>query len=263
MTPRRAQLKQENRDKLVSAARKVFAEKGLATATARDIVRETDRVGHLLQLLRRQGGRVPGRLRGVVQQARIAARGEAAPGGHQSRTAHLRLLPRVLRARRRRPADVRAAAPEADAIAMLGSETCSPPGREFIEDMEQWLVEGQLTIRDRAVVRTSRGARRRRSDSRPRWRTRAPRRGRHARASHRAMLDEGARQQRLASIGFTHSSSTKITIAARIGTETIRPTAPKSCPTTITPIAITAGCSFTVRGITTGSRCSSNCCTPM
>src|SRR6266550_2066403 len=39
---RREERKAENRAKLVAAARKVFAEKGLGAATARDIVRETD-----------------------------------------------------------------------------------------------------------------------------------------------------------------------------------------------------------------------------
>ena len=39
---RREELKAQNRDKLLAAARKVFAQKGLGAATARDIVRETD-----------------------------------------------------------------------------------------------------------------------------------------------------------------------------------------------------------------------------
>jgi AcrR family transcriptional regulator len=39
---RRAERKAQNRAKLLEAARKVFAEKGLGEATARDIVRETD-----------------------------------------------------------------------------------------------------------------------------------------------------------------------------------------------------------------------------
>ena len=39
---RRQELKAQNREKLLAAARKVFAEKGLGAATARDIVRETD-----------------------------------------------------------------------------------------------------------------------------------------------------------------------------------------------------------------------------
>lgn len=39
---RREERKAQNRAKLLSAARKVFAEKGLGEATARDIVRETD-----------------------------------------------------------------------------------------------------------------------------------------------------------------------------------------------------------------------------
>ncbi len=39
---RREERKAQNRAKLLAAARKVFAEKGLGAATARDIVRETD-----------------------------------------------------------------------------------------------------------------------------------------------------------------------------------------------------------------------------
>jgi AcrR family transcriptional regulator len=39
---RRQERKAQNREKLLAAARKVFAEKGLGAATARDIVRETD-----------------------------------------------------------------------------------------------------------------------------------------------------------------------------------------------------------------------------
>jgi AcrR family transcriptional regulator len=42
MTMTRERQKQENRAKLVAAARKVFAEKGFVAATTRDIVRETD-----------------------------------------------------------------------------------------------------------------------------------------------------------------------------------------------------------------------------
>src|SRR3954465_8991974 len=39
---RRGERKAQNRPKLLEAARKIFAEKGLGEATARDIVRETD-----------------------------------------------------------------------------------------------------------------------------------------------------------------------------------------------------------------------------
>src|SRR2546423_6278547 len=39
---RREERKQQNRAKLLCAARRVFARKGLGEATARDIVRETD-----------------------------------------------------------------------------------------------------------------------------------------------------------------------------------------------------------------------------
>src|SRR3989442_8580106 len=42
LTGRREERKAHNRAKLLAGARKVFAEKGLGEATARDIVRETD-----------------------------------------------------------------------------------------------------------------------------------------------------------------------------------------------------------------------------
>jgi len=42
LTGRREERKAHNREKLLAAARHVFAEKGLGEATARDIVRETD-----------------------------------------------------------------------------------------------------------------------------------------------------------------------------------------------------------------------------
>ena len=54
------------------------------------------------------------------------------------------------------------------------------------------------------------------------------------------------------SSGFTHSSSTRITNADRIGTATNRPTKPKSWPTRTTPIAISAGWSLTRCAITSG-----------
>ena len=193
-----------------------------------------------------------------LEQARIAAREKRLQAGisleqriYDSYHAYFELVvadPQMFELLRR----------NADAIAMLGSEDLFAAGvREFIEDMEQWLAEGQLTAEIEPwlpyIARSLAG-------------------GAFQIAAH--MADEGASDvdatarasapgscstgcaasaNALASIGFTHGSSTKITIAARIGTETIRPTAPKSCPTTITPIAITAGCSFTVRDITTGS----------
>jgi AcrR family transcriptional regulator len=42
LTGRREERKAQNREKLLAAARRVFASKGLGEATARDIVRETD-----------------------------------------------------------------------------------------------------------------------------------------------------------------------------------------------------------------------------
>ena len=60
------------------------------------------------------------------------------------------------------------------------------------------------------------------------------------------------RSRSVSSIGLTQNSSTVITSSDRIGTATKSPTKPNSCPTTTTPMAITAGCSFTVWAMTNG-----------
>jgi bifunctional UDP-N-acetylglucosamine pyrophosphorylase/glucosamine-1-phosphate N-acetyltransferase len=58
----------------------------------------------------------------------------------------------------------------------------------------------------------------------------------HAVTAAEAAVEAGSTRRR-SSVGFTHSSSTRITISERIGTATKRPTKPKSSPTTMTPIA--------------------------
>jgi AcrR family transcriptional regulator len=146
VTARRAQQKQENRDKLVSAARKVFAEKGLAAATARDIVRETDLAsGTFYNYFDDKEDAFRAVFEEWLEQARIAARAKRLQAGigleqriYDSYRAYFELVvadPQMFEVLRR----------NADAIAMLGSEDLFAAAvREFIEDMEQWVAEGQL-----------------------------------------------------------------------------------------------------------------------
>ena len=97
----------------MAAARKVFAEKGLAAATARDIVRETDlATGTFYNYFDDKEDAFRAVIDEFAEQARARRAREAAPAGHRPRAAHLRRLPRVLRAGRRGPADVRGPAPQ-------------------------------------------------------------------------------------------------------------------------------------------------------
>lgn len=142
----RADLKAENRAKLLAAARKVFAEKGLAPATARDIVRETDlATGTFYNYFEDKEDAFRAVLGEFTSQARAAAREERLrPGvGVEERIfsayrAYFELAvadPQMFEVLRR----------NADAVAMHGAEDLFAEGvRELVEDMGQWVDEGQL-----------------------------------------------------------------------------------------------------------------------
>jgi AcrR family transcriptional regulator len=146
MTTTREQQKQENRAKLVAAARKVFAEKGLAAATARDIVRETDlATGTFYNYFEDKEDAFRAVFDEWTEQARGAAREKRLqPGiGLEQRIfdaycAYFELVvadPEMFEVLRR----------NSDAIAMMGSEDLfSEAVRELAEDMRQWVAEGQL-----------------------------------------------------------------------------------------------------------------------
>jgi AcrR family transcriptional regulator len=143
---RRTELKRENREKLLAAARKVFAEKGLGAATARDIVRETDlATGTFYNYFDDKEDA----FRAVMDEFAVPARAAARemrlqPGvGLEERIfnayrAYFALVvadPQMFEILRR----------NADAIAMLGTGDLFAQGvQEFVEDMQQWVAEGQL-----------------------------------------------------------------------------------------------------------------------
>ena len=149
---RRAERKAENRSKLMAAARKVFAEKGLAAATARDIVRETDLAsGTFYNYFDDKEDAFRAVLEQFTNEARTAAREERLQPGvgveeriYNAYCAYFELVvadPQMFEFLRR----------NADAIAMLGAEDLFEDAvGELVEDMRQWVDEGQLpdSVRD-------------------------------------------------------------------------------------------------------------------
>ena len=142
----RTQQKRENRAKLVAAARKVFAEKGFGTATARDIVRETDlATGTFYNYFDDKEDAFRAVFDEWAEEARSTAREKRLQPGidlerriHDSYCAYFELVvadPEMFEVLRR----------NADAIAMLGTEDLFAEAvRELVEDMRQWVAEGQL-----------------------------------------------------------------------------------------------------------------------
>jgi len=146
MRTTREQQKQENRAKLVSAARKVFAEKGLTAATARDIVRETDlATGTFYNYFDDKEDAFRAVFGEWTEQARGAAREKRLQPGisleqriYDSYHSYFELVvadPEMFEVLRR----------NADAIAMMGNEDLFAEAvGELVEDMAQWVAEGQL-----------------------------------------------------------------------------------------------------------------------
>jgi len=143
----REQQKQENRAKLVAAARKVFAEKGLAAATARDIVRGTDLAsGTFYNYFEDKEDAFRAVFDEWTEQARETAREKRLQPGlsleqriYDSYHSYFELVvadPEMFEVLRR----------NADAIAMMGSEDLFAEAvGELVEDMQQWVQEGQLS----------------------------------------------------------------------------------------------------------------------
>ena len=143
---RRDERKAENRAKLISAARSVFAEKGLGAATARDITRGTDLAsGTFYNYFRDKDDAFRAVLGEFTTEARSAARERRLEDGAS-------LEQRVYNAYRAY-FDLVVADPEmfqflrrnGDSVAIFGAETLFDGAvRELAEDMTVWVEEGQL-----------------------------------------------------------------------------------------------------------------------
>ena len=154
---RREERKAENRAKLLSAARKVFAEKGLGAATARDIVRETDLASGtfynyfddkedvfraLLEEFAAKARRIV-RLQRRVPGRTVDERVHAAYRAYFQLVADERELFLVLRR-------------NAGSITMSGEQGVFEPGiRELVDDMLQWSDEGELGSLDLDYLATA------------------------------------------------------------------------------------------------------------
>lgn len=146
LTGRREERKAQNREKLLAAARTVFAEKGLGEATARDIVRATDlATGTFYNYFEDKEDVFRAVVREFSEKARAAARDrrqepgrtveERIEGGFRS-WFELVVEDRELFAVFRRNAGV---------IAMLPDEELFEGGTtELLDDLVDWAVEGDL-----------------------------------------------------------------------------------------------------------------------
>ena len=142
---RREDRKAENRAKLLVAARRVFATKGLAAATARDITRETDlATGTFYNYFRDKDDAFRAVLDEFTTEARGAAREQRLqPGPVEERMyrAYRAYFDLVVADREMFDFLRR----NGDAVAMFGAESLFDAAvRELAEDMEVWVDEGQL-----------------------------------------------------------------------------------------------------------------------
>jgi AcrR family transcriptional regulator len=145
MNSRRAERKRENREKLLTAARKVFGEKGLGAATARDIVRETDlATGTFYNYFGDKDEAFRAVLAEFTEEARDLARAMRRQPG-------IGLEERIFNAYRSYFALV-VADPEmfeilrrnSDAVAMVGADVFEDAVLELAEDLGGWAAEGEL-----------------------------------------------------------------------------------------------------------------------
>jgi AcrR family transcriptional regulator len=151
---RREQRKAENRAKLLAAARRVFAEKGLGAATARDIVRETDLATgtfynyfrdkeHAFQALLEEaaeGQRAMARAKRLDLETSVEERVEAGFRAYFELAIENRELFEVYR----RNAGVIAA----------NKDLFEPAIAEFVEDLREWAEAGDIPDLDLVYLAT-------------------------------------------------------------------------------------------------------------
>lgn len=153
---RRAERKARNRETLLAAARKVFAEKGLGAATVRDIVRETDlATGTFYNYFTDKEEIFRALLEEFSMRARAAVRSERLRGGtieerlENAYRAYFRL---VVEERELFAVLVR----NAGAVALITDEGLFEAGvREFFEDLGAWAREGLLPDTDLQYLATA------------------------------------------------------------------------------------------------------------
>jgi AcrR family transcriptional regulator len=143
---RREELKAQNRAKLLAAGRKVFAEKGVGAATARDIVRETDlATGTFYNYFEDKNDVFRALIAEHAEKARKVARAER-------RKAHTTVEERLHGAYRgyfelvledRETFEVLRR--NAGAISVVADEEVFEPAiRELVEDLADWAEAGEL-----------------------------------------------------------------------------------------------------------------------
>jgi AcrR family transcriptional regulator len=143
---RREELKAHNRAKLLAAARKVFAEKGVGEATARDIVRETDlATGTFYNYFNDKNDVFRALIRDHAEKARRIARAERqAPGRTVEERVHgayRGYFELVLEDRETFEVLRR----NAGAISVVADdEVFEPAIRELVEDLADWAEAGEL-----------------------------------------------------------------------------------------------------------------------
>lgn len=142
---RRAERKAQNREKLLAAARKVFAQKGLGAATVRDVIRETDLATGTFYNYFADKEEIFRALReDFSAKARVAVRDERLREGpleQRVESAYRAYFELVVEERELFSVLVR----NAGAIALMSDEGIFEAGvREFFEDLGAWVEEGLL-----------------------------------------------------------------------------------------------------------------------
>lgn len=156
LSGRREERKAQNRAKLLAAARKVFAEKGLGAATVRDIVRETDlATGTFYNYFEDKGAIFRALLEEFSGKARAAVRAQRLqPGTVEERVerAYRAYFDLVVEERELFGVLRR----NAGAIALLEDEGIFEAGiRELLEDLGQWVHEGLIPPSDLDYLATA------------------------------------------------------------------------------------------------------------
>ena len=157
LSGRREERKAHNREKLLAAARRVFAEKGLGEATARDIVRETDlATGTFYNYFDSKEDVFRALLMELGEKARAAVRAQRSrPGTSLEERIHgaylayfdLAVQDAELFAVFRR---------NAGAIAMMPGEGLFQAGvDELVEDLVEWAGEGEIQSVDFGYLATA------------------------------------------------------------------------------------------------------------